>query len=148
LGEIPRSVRLNISSLRLLFGIFTWWHESELEVLTTGEVRARTWNLSIISLGTIGWDEWHFAAYTYDGSVFKGHLDGVYKAETSGAASFPSDTYFNFGATDSTNLGNGGYFNGTIDEVRIYNRALSAEEIKEHYQGGIRRTEIKSTEIQ
>ena len=25
------------------------------------------------------------------------------------------------------------YFNGTIDEVRIYNRALSAEEIKRHY---------------
>lgn len=25
------------------------------------------------------------------------------------------------------------YFNGTIDEVRIYNRALTADEIKEHY---------------
>ena len=27
------------------------------------------------------------------------------------------------------------YFNGIIDEVRIYNRALAADEIKEHYEG-------------
>jgi hypothetical protein len=30
----------------------------------------------------------------------------------------------------------GGFHNGTIDEVRIYNRSLSAEEIKNHYQFG------------
>lgn len=28
------------------------------------------------------------------------------------------------------------FYNGKIDEVRIYNRALSAEEIKEHYESG------------
>ena len=33
-----------------------------------------------------------------------------------------------------TFLGNDYYFNGTIDEVRIYNRALSAEEIKANYE--------------
>ncbi|MFQ6061943.1 MAG: hypothetical protein ACE5J9_02045, partial [Methanosarcinales archaeon] len=27
------------------------------------------------------------------------------------------------------------FFNGIIDEVRIYNRALTASEIKEHYEG-------------
>jgi len=35
-------------------------------------------------------------------------------------------------------IGNGGrehYFNGIIDEVRIYNRALTADEIKSHYEG-------------
>jgi len=32
---------------------------------------------------------------------------------------------------------------GFIDEVRIYNRALSADEIKEHYRGGMRRMEIQ-----
>ena len=26
------------------------------------------------------------------------------------------------------------YFNGVIDEIKIYNRALSADEIKEHYE--------------
>ena len=31
--------------------------------------------------------------------------------------------------------GSYGYFNGIIDEVRIYNRALTAEEIKQHYEG-------------
>jgi hypothetical protein len=45
-------------------------------------------------------------------------------------------------ATGSTNLGRRSYsgaeayFNGTIDEVRIYNRALSAEEIQLLYTIG------------
>ena len=29
------------------------------------------------------------------------------------------------------------YFSGIIDEVRIYNRALSADEILQHYQAGL-----------
>jgi len=33
----------------------------------------------------------------------------------------------------------GGYFNGTIDEVRIYNRALSADEIKWHYDSNLKK---------
>ena len=35
------------------------------------------------------------------------------------------------------------YFNGTIDEVRIYNRALSASEIAEHYRTESARFKIK-----
>ncbi len=31
----------------------------------------------------------------------------------------------------------GGYFNGTIDEVKIYNRSLSGDEILQHYQKGL-----------
>ncbi|VVB94670.1 Concanavalin A-like lectin/glucanases superfamily protein [uncultured archaeon] len=34
---------------------------------------------------------------------------------------------------------NTGYFNGKIDEVRIYNRVLGPEEIKASYNAGINR---------
>lgn len=33
----------------------------------------------------------------------------------------------------------GNYFSGTIDEVKIYNRFLSADEISQHYQKGLER---------
>jgi hypothetical protein len=44
------------------------------------------------------------------------------------------------GSTANVNIGrradNQSYFNGTIDDVRIYNRALSADEIKRLYNMG------------
>ncbi|MFA6790347.1 MAG: LamG-like jellyroll fold domain-containing protein [Parcubacteria group bacterium] len=37
---------------------------------------------------------------------------------------------------------NRGYFRGFIDEVRVYNRALSADEITELYQMGARKMRL------
>ncbi|MFZ3077802.1 MAG: LamG-like jellyroll fold domain-containing protein [Candidatus Aenigmatarchaeota archaeon] len=33
----------------------------------------------------------------------------------------------------------GNYFNGTIDEMKVYNRTLSADEILQHYQNGLQK---------
>jgi len=38
------------------------------------------------------------------------------------------------------------FFNGTIDEVRIYNRALSEEEIKAEYEAGIKKLSSSGTQ--
>jgi len=76
------------------------------------------------------------------------YLNGEYKA---------SDTaQMSSSAAKNLWIGNGmtnRYFNGTIDEVRIYNRALSADEIKAHYDanaklnhGDIRFTDSASFE--
>jgi hypothetical protein len=37
---------------------------------------------------------------------------------------------------DDGNVGNNEYFNGSIDDPRVYNRALSAPEVKKLYQLG------------
>jgi len=34
-------------------------------------------------------------------------------------------------------MGGGSYFSGAIDEVRVYNRALTANEIKALYEAGL-----------
>jgi len=69
--------------------------------------------------------EWHHYALTYDGSNQKLYIDGILATTTSKTGSINAN---------STNLRIGEYFNGFIDEVHIYNRALSAGEIKALYE--------------
>ncbi len=78
-----------------------------------------TWNL-----------KWQHIVGTYDGQIMKVFANGalINSYEISGTIiSSPSYPVL-VGKCDSY------YFNGFIDEVRIYNRALSAEEIKRHYE--------------
>lgn len=78
---------------------------------------------------------WHHIVTTYNGTTQKLYVDG--KEENSrdfdlvDTFCIHPDFIGSYTATQSTNsLGN---FNGGIDEVRIYNRALSAEEVLNHY---------------
>ncbi len=77
---------------------------------------------------------WHHITYTYDGTTFKGYLDGV-SAITPVTATFSLTASTNqlvFGAFDSSH----NFFTGTLDETRIYSRALSAAEVAGLYQAG------------
>ncbi len=74
---------------------------------------------------------WHHVVGTYDGSYLRIYVDGTEKASP---VSFSGSI-----ASTSVNVKIGirpcaGYFNGTIDEIRIYNRALTEEEIKSIYK--------------
>jgi len=89
-----------------------------------------------VPLPSVG--EWHHVVGRYDGSTLKIFVDGEEKGSKAASGDI---TVF---STDlRTVLGGyqgGGYFeNGITDEVRIYNRALSAEEIKVQYQSGVAR---------
>ena len=78
--------------------------------------------------------QWVFYAGTFDGATVKIYMDGTLNndARVSGSVSTNSQPvvvgrwYGNY---------DGYYFNGIIDEMRIYNRALTADEIKELYEG-------------
>jgi parallel beta-helix repeat protein len=112
------------------------WHDSQIEVLPSGEVKVRVWNLASISVGTVSFGSWHHVALCYDKSTqrMQGFLDGVEApTEVSGDRSAPWKSgyglFYGFGATDGTNMGSGGYFNGIIDEVRVWNYARTPEEI-------------------
>jgi prepilin-type N-terminal cleavage/methylation domain-containing protein len=69
---------------------------------------------------------WHFAAITYSNGVFKLYLDELEKTTdlTWDILSSPNKLYI---------AKHSGVFVGLIDEVRIYNRALSDAEIKALY---------------
>jgi Tfp pilus assembly protein PilE len=77
---------------------------------------------------------WHHIVMEIDGSgIPTGYVDGVSTGAYPGTnASAPTMNYSFMGG----NAGNSRYFNGSIDDVRIYNRVLSVSEILSLYSAG------------
>jgi len=78
-------------------------------------------------------DEWHHIAGTYDGQIFKAYIDGEFAEEWEYAGTMPENTA-------SVTIGKrskaaGCFFTGMIDEVIIFSRALSMDEIQESMEG-------------
>lgn len=79
---------------------------------------------------TISKDTWHYAVGVYDGTFLRFYLDGI-EATNRNIGSVTSETGNDLHI--GSDLGLTQYFNGTIDEVAIWNRSLSASEIKTIY---------------
>jgi len=76
-------------------------------------------------------NRWTHLALTYDGATLRLYVNGVQVASQAQGGRLPTSTYPLQIGGDSIY---GQYFQGTIDEVRIYNRALSAPEIQADMQ--------------
>ena len=73
-------------------------------------------------------DKWHMITWTYDGTTLRGYLDGVLDVSKTAAITLgtdPSHMYIGQRAPFSSNTS----YQGLMDEVRIYHRALSPVEI-------------------
>ena len=73
--------------------------------------------------------EWHHVAATYDGEVGKIYLDGEIIADAPAGGGLAE-------TDDPLHIGDGNderHFNGGVDEVRIYNRALAEEEVLQNF---------------
>jgi len=70
--------------------------------------------------------EWHHITATYDGKIFKCYIDGVLGEEWAYVGKMPQNTA---SVTIGRRSRGGTFFNGMIDDVAIFNHALSAEEI-------------------
>ncbi len=85
----------------------------------------------------LGDNRWHHISGIFENKILKLYVDGILL--TSKDASGLSYSYNN---TDPVTIGYHNlasyyyYFNGSIDDVRIYNRALSEIEVKELYNNG------------
>jgi hypothetical protein len=77
--------------------------------------------------------EWHHIAATYDGKVFKCYIDGVLAEEWAYAGAMPQNTA---SVTIGRRSRGGTFFNGMIDDVRLYDRALTAGQINVVLAGG------------
>jgi hypothetical protein len=76
--------------------------------------------------------QWYYLVMTYDGSAFKGYINGQLNLNIPISDTIAINTNpLQIGAESSLAL-----FNGVIDEVHIYNRALSAAEIQADFQKG------------
>ncbi len=79
----------------------------------------------LTSTSTLETGRWYHIAGVYDGSTMKIYIDGVEDANLSQTGSFTSNSTFYL----STNDGTGRYFDGTIDEVRVWKTARLSTEI-------------------
>jgi len=81
---------------------------------------------------------WHHVSATRNGSTWKIYLNGVeVKSGTSNATALSLGNSFRIGTYAGAGAGAEYYLQGTIDEVKLYNRTLSATEIALLYYGGI-----------
>lgn len=75
---------------------------------------------------------WYHVVGTWDGTTMKLYVNSVQKNTTTYSISGTSNSLPTL-TTGRLGTFNGWYFNGKIDEVRIYNRALSDQEVLELY---------------
>jgi hypothetical protein len=95
----------------------------------------------VTSLSTLNNGIWHYAVGTNNGTISVLYIDGVAQGGTTGGAyNSYAPGYWRIGGYKTNGAwtnGVDGYFNGSIDDVRIYNRVLSASEVAQLYNAGI-----------
>ena len=124
--------------------INTAWHDSQIEVLSNGSVVGRVWSLSPVNLGIISFDnKWHHAVIRYNktSTIFDGFLDGTEaSSDVLGDRTAPWESgaseYYALGSNDSTNLGSGAFFNGSVDNFLVFNKSLNSSEVTTLYNLG------------
>ncbi|MFH1725968.1 MAG: LamG domain-containing protein, partial [Elusimicrobiota bacterium] len=83
-------------------------------------------------------DAWHHIVGTYDGNALRLYMDGALDDESfvSGYGEIsPNSRVIEMGRSWCAGSGCR-YFNGTLDEVAIYDSVLSAVDVEQHYQYG------------
>jgi len=77
-------------------------------------------------------NNWHNCVVTYDSNTFRFYIDGYLIITTNLVVS--TNGQFNyFGKSNDANTINSGFFNGIIDDIGIWNRALTPQEINQLY---------------
>ena len=81
-------------------------------------------------------DQWSFVAVTYDGATVTSYVNDA--SETWTQSSFNTQSSHLFIGAETTNNGSGfrNYFTGNIDEVAIWDEALTASEMTALYNSG------------
>jgi hypothetical protein len=117
------------------------YHHSAIEIVG-GNLEVGLWDgisavASTGNIGAVSFNQWHQLVLTYNGSVCKGYIDGVYKGSVNVAWSSPMNAslpfYMNFGYRDTTSQGDGTDFNGRFGIMRVYNKELTASEVLNNY---------------
>ncbi len=96
--------------------------------------------ITVSSAATVTDGQWHLAVGKFESGTGELYLDGVSQGTNSGGNGIAQNFagYWRIGSYRLASWTNAsdGYFPGSIDDVRIYNRALSAAEIAKLYNSG------------
>jgi type II secretory pathway pseudopilin PulG len=93
---------------------------------------AGNWYAALYQVNSSFNNVWHHLAGTYDGLKVKLYVDGVLRNTVNHNGSIASNNYNVQLGKDAQNTDR--LYDGVLDSVRIYNRALSAAEITQLYQ--------------
>lgn len=97
--------------------------------ITTGSTLQTVTAGSAISSST-----WHHLVGTYDGTNAYLYVDGVLAQTTAATGAISTNnSVWTIGRT----VGGASHFDGTLDEIKVFSRALSANEVKAEYDAGI-----------
>ena len=80
---------------------------------------------TMVGFGTLSPNNWYHLVATYDGTRIRTYLNGALVASGSPISGTIKDTTANL----TLGTSNGGYLNGSLDEVTIFNKALSDQEV-------------------
>jgi prepilin-type N-terminal cleavage/methylation domain-containing protein len=105
--------------------IFVWYANSS----------TPTWQACSTSINTLSDNQWVNIVATIDvpNNVFKIYLNGTEKASCATSGNIYSGT----GNYTIASQGTSRYFNGLMDDVRIYGAAIPTSQIKEQYYAGL-----------
>ncbi|HOI59975.1 MAG TPA: prepilin-type N-terminal cleavage/methylation domain-containing protein [Candidatus Pacearchaeota archaeon] len=79
---------------------------------------------------------WHHVTGTWDGANMRLYINGLIVNSGTWSGSITSDKPLQIGGGEAW-LDNWRYFNGIIDDVRVYDAALSSFQIKQNYIAGL-----------
>ncbi|MFH1725800.1 MAG: LamG-like jellyroll fold domain-containing protein [Elusimicrobiota bacterium] len=80
----------------------------------------------------VGEGQWHHGVVVREGARTTLYLDGRMESYSDSSPSYTFDNPVGIGHDPNSPE----YFNGVIDEVAVYDRALALEDIQQHYQNG------------
>jgi trimeric autotransporter adhesin len=87
-------------------------------------------NNSITTTHSIDTDRWYHITVTFDGTNYKLYIDGILEKITSGSNPVSNSADFIIGAMSQNTDTPYNYFNGWIDELRIWNIPLNEDQIR------------------
>lgn len=80
--------------------------------------------------------QWHYVVATYDGTKMKLYVDGSLVDQRDATGTIGTNTHpLMIGAFDGTSTDT--YFNGKIDDAAVYNYALTAAQVSQHYEAAM-----------
>ncbi len=141
------SLRPHPAGTYWLYKGHTWGQRQYAMGVDSDAIAVSLWNSTKERIGNLYFvpvklGEWYHIAMTSDEADLKLYVNGEFRNSvpfpyniSSGTENLYVGTYWP-GDGGSCN-GNPCYFNGLVDEVAIYNRALTPEEICQHYRNGL-----------
>jgi hypothetical protein len=117
------------------------WDDSGFNLLLDNEMTQIRWRVLTLNSGStydvtasVTTSNWHHYCGSFAGGISRLYVDGAIAASLAAVYdpnSGRTDDFIGLNQTPST-----GGFNGLMDDVRVYNRALSADEVKRLYNIG------------